>query len=119
MGFELLKVIVMVVNSESNSHAEKPIKSEELKLHRLPERSRLESRALSAIFWGEWFTRVWVIQETEVASSIIICCGTEVCSWSDMITVARYTLDHSLDAVDPNRIVKLSGFNGRDKSKLR
>jgi hypothetical protein len=110
-GFQLLEEIFSAANSESSSDVGKPIKSEDLKVHGLPERSSPKWRALSAIFWREWFTRIWIIQETSVTRSVIVVCGTDQCSWSDMSTAVNYILDRSLDAltdVDPSRMIKLA-----------
>jgi hypothetical protein len=121
-GFRLLENIVAAAGLESMAEKQKPITSEELNLHGLPERSSPQWRALGALLWREWFTRIWVIQETAVATSIVVCCGNDHCLWSDMLTTAKYVLDHSLDAltdVDPSRVTRLEGFRGRDASKRR
>jgi len=120
MGFSLLRDIVLAASSETGSNLQKLMKSEELTLKGLPERSSARWRALGAIFWREWFTRIWIIQEVSVAQSVVVVCGTDECSWSDMSTAAKYILDHSLDAVtdvDPKLVMKLSSFCSRDDSE--
>jgi hypothetical protein len=110
---------MLAASTENASSARKPIKSGELTLKGFPERSSPRWRALDAIFWRQWFSRVWVIQEVSVAQSAIVVCGPDECSWSDMCTAAKYILDRSLDAVtdvDPKPVIKLANFCERGGS---
>lgn len=119
MGFKLLGDIVLVAKSENGSDVPKPIKSEDMKLKGLPDRSSPEWHAFGAIFWREWFTRIWIIQETSVADFVVVTCGTDLCSWSGMCIAAKYILDHSFDAitgVDPKQVIMVSSFSGRNDS---
>ena len=120
IGFEVLEAIASAADSEIYAKEPKPIKSEDLKLLGLPERASPRWRALGALFWREWFTRIWVIQEIGVASSVVICCGNDQTPWSNMASAAKFILNHSLDSltdVDPTRVIKLESYRGRDISK--
>ncbi|KAE9364913.1 HET-domain-containing protein, partial [Stipitochalara longipes BDJ] len=120
MGFSLLRDIVLVASTESDYYIYGPTKLAELTQKGLPERLSPKWRALGAIFWREWFTRVWIIQEVSAAQSVVVVCGADTCSWSDMARAAKYISDHSLEAitdVDPRLVMKLSSFRMRDKSQ--
>ncbi|KAN0088998.1 HET domain containing protein [Hyaloscypha variabilis] len=116
-GFSLVRDVALAASSESGSSVQKPITTGELTLKGLPERSSPSWRALGAIFWREWFARIWIIRGVSVPQSVVVVCGADTCSWSDMTRAAKYISDHSLDAitdVDPKLVMKLSDFRMRD-----
>jgi len=120
MGFSLLRDIILAAKAETGFSVQDPTKPGELSQNGLPDRSSPKWRALSAIFWREWFTRVWIIQEVLVSQSAVVVCGVDSCSWSDMARAARYISDHSLEAVtdvDPKLVLKLANFCSRSNSK--
>ncbi len=44
--------------------------------------------ALAEIYRRPWFTRIWVIQEVGMASSVIVRCGTATITWRDLVDAA-------------------------------
>ena len=44
--------------------------------------------ALAEIYRRPWFTRIWVIQEVGMASSVIVMCGTATITWRDLVDAA-------------------------------
>ena len=44
--------------------------------------------ALAEIYRRPWFTRIWVIQEVGMASSVLVMCGTATITWRDLVDAA-------------------------------
>jgi hypothetical protein len=65
--------------------------NEEAILNILGSAERFESlQGLSALFSRDYWRRVWVIQEVNVAQNIVVHCGPHVMQWSDMIEIQGF-----------------------------
>ncbi|KAK4234443.1 heterokaryon incompatibility protein-domain-containing protein [Achaetomium macrosporum] len=55
----------------------------------LPYTSWMDWCSLAALLKRQWFSRVWIIQETILSRSIVLLCGKHVISWADLVSAAR------------------------------
>lgn len=103
--------------------SEDPLQTQDLTDKGLPEPSSfLVWRALDALRWRDWFTRVWIIQEITLAKEVMVTCGYDQIPWRAFEVSAKFILQHSLIAltgVDPKRILKLSDFRAFQVGKGR
>ena len=122
MAFQLLSQINALQDSSNVWEWEEPLQTQHLTDIGLPEPSSLVWRALDALCWRDWFTRVWIIQEVTLAKEVMVACGNDQISWRAFEACAKFILQHSLVAltdVDPKRIVKLANFRAFQVGKGR
>jgi hypothetical protein len=77
-------------------------------------------KALDLIYWQQWFSRTWVIQEIALARDAVVQCGSHTVSWADLVTAARFLVEHHLVShvdIDPSPILAMQVY--RDAIKLR
>lgn len=123
-AFELLAHMTAVVNEESQISAvpgkDKTFTGQDLKDRGVPEPTHDAWQALDAIYWREWWTRAWIIQEVAFATEIEVLCGSERCSWQALVACSQFIIRHSMNAItrlDPQRAVQLSDFNNRIRGR--
>ena len=112
-AFKLLSQINALENSSDAIDLTTPLKAQDLVNKGLPEPPCPSWTALDALYWREWFTRVWIIQEIAMAKEAIVICGKDQDSWKTFEAGAKFILQHSLVGltdVDPKRTIKLSEF---------
>ncbi len=118
-AFDLISRLVAAAITElesSSADTKKVFQARDLGLLALPEHSDPAWKALDALFWRPWFSRVWVIQEIIVARDASVLCGSSHCQWLHLTVAARYITDHSLTAitlVEPRRLIKFLKFDQR------
>ncbi|KAI9710297.1 MAG: hypothetical protein M1820_002791 [Bogoriella megaspora] len=76
-----------------------PMTAEELVLLGLPGTSDPAWRALDAIFWRDWFSRVWIIQEISVSRGARITCGSFSMDYDDFNEACHLISQRSLTAI--------------------
>ncbi|RYP26982.1 hypothetical protein DL767_007845 [Monosporascus sp. MG133] len=89
-AWKLMHQIFEISRNTAHEDWDKPISAEEWERLGLPHGASSEWAALEAIFWRQWFTRVWIIQEIALARSAIVHCGQDSIPWMGFSGVAMY-----------------------------
>jgi hypothetical protein len=55
----------------------------------LPYTSWMDWCSLAALLKRQWFSRLWIIQETILSRSLVLLCGKHEISWADLVGAAR------------------------------
>ena len=101
----LIPRVVDAVERHGTSLTQRDTK--DLREYELPLRHETPWQGFFSIFQKPWFRRGWIIQESAVASSLILCCGSDI-----------VTFDHLVMAmVFANNIGFMWQFNAPDTSR--
>jgi hypothetical protein len=116
-AFKLLRILSAI--PEHNSHKVFPSEpGEGLAGCGLPHASDKAWAALDVLFWNNWFTRTWIIQEIAVCQRAVLRCGSDECDFEALETASQRILSLSLDAitaVDPKRAARLTTFRNHHR----
>ena len=85
----------------------------ELSSRDLPDAKNEVWKALDALLWSQWFSRIWIIQEISLAREALFVSGSATCPWADVKRAAHFISDHSLTEVidvDPSQILRLESM---------
>ncbi|KAK3306225.1 heterokaryon incompatibility protein-domain-containing protein [Chaetomium strumarium] len=55
----------------------------------LPYTSWMDWCSVAALLKRQWFSRVWIIQETVLSRSLVLLCGRHAIAWADLVAAAR------------------------------
>ena len=121
MAFDLTRKLSFTANKWEKPG---PLMAEDLAKARLPDKESRDWKALDAIFWRTWFTRVWVIQEITMAKEATVHCGAQCIPWRDLTCAACFILDYNIAAlanIDPRRVrtMMLYSFRLRNGNGMR
>jgi hypothetical protein len=89
-AWQLLHHLAWVVGKAAPGDWAKPVSVEELGSLGLPPGAASEWEALEAIFWRQWFTRVWIIQEISLARTASVHCGQFSMPWEWFAAAVGY-----------------------------
>jgi Heterokaryon incompatibility protein (HET) len=109
-AFELMRRIYAIADTTPQSDLAKPLPESDLEANGLPNKYSSDWKALDAIFWRPWFTRIWIVQEITVAKRAAVLCGEDSILWPNLVVVANYIYWRSvnvLTGVDPTRVMPL------------
>ncbi|KAI9738701.1 MAG: hypothetical protein M1834_008206 [Cirrosporium novae-zelandiae] len=88
-GIELISALCRAHRNGKISLNGQQILKEEFVPAGLPDPKVPKWKALDALYWRPWFTRIWVIQEIAVARSAIFLCGDYAIPSGDLILSAQ------------------------------
>jgi hypothetical protein len=105
IAFESLRYIAKacyLYNQENGIDDENFLKAGEAV--RLPEEAFSSSvcSSLHDLFDKPWFSRIWCVQEIQLAEDAIVLWGQDKISWADMGTAASWIFDQTTGTVDEN-----------------
>ena len=89
-AWKLLHHLAWIVGKAAPEDWEKPASVEDLRSLGLPTGAGSEWEALEAIFWRQWFTRVWIIQEISLARKASVHCGQFNMPWDWFTSAVGY-----------------------------
>lgn len=118
-AFGLMSQILARQSTWGKQDSKAPMTAQDLIDEGLPEPFSPIWKSLDALYWRQWFTRIWIIQEISVARDVSVICGNDQSPWRDFETVAATVKDRSLTAlthVDPRRTIKLAGFTSQQQN---
>ena len=98
-AFKLLEKLAALGKSHVIPSKAEPMAIEDLNKLGLPPPSDDSWKAVDAIFWRDWFSRVWVIQEISVSRSAEVVCGPHSIDYWDLIEAANVIYHHSLTTI--------------------
>ncbi|KAF2139895.1 uncharacterized protein K452DRAFT_253498 [Aplosporella prunicola CBS 121167] len=113
LGFDLLH---RIANSPKVLHAaqsQRSILVEDMAEAGLPAPYSQDWKAIDAIFWRAWYSRVWIIQEITLARRATVICGREKLAWNDLINAASLLNKSGLIMlvdVDPAPALTTAGY---------
>ena len=77
-GFEIIRRLSDLQDASREDDAlYRPIVAQELEELGLPDVYSPDWKAVDALYWRAWFSRVWIIQEITLAKSATIFCGPD------------------------------------------
>jgi len=112
-AIRLLSALATLAQDEGAANGTYPFTTHDLSRLNLPESTSPVWQAVDRLFWREWFTRVWIIQELASAKEAVVWCGADFIPWEKVSVAARYISRHSLTAItqiDPHRVLRLHEF---------
>lgn len=131
LAFELIKKIAAVMDVDRKSHSEgnngggiyhKYIMQQDLVERGLPHHNDPAWLALDALFWRQWFLRVWVVQEVCVPETAIVVCGTDTINFdvfSDVCGYLNNTAIGSMTGLSADRVLSLRSARAQYQSNDR
>ncbi|KAL8414361.1 hypothetical protein RB594_005550 [Gaeumannomyces avenae] len=91
VAFALARRLCAAAAATPLGDRDRPLDSDgELAALGLPAWTAPDWKALDALFWRPWFTRIWVVQEICLAWSAAVYCGADEMAWRDLALAARY-----------------------------
>ena len=121
LGFNLARKLVSTANEWEKAGI---MMTEDLAEAGLPHTEAQDWKALDAIFWRTWFTRVWVIQEITMAKEATVLCGAQCIPWWTLAFAASFIGERDIGSmadVDPRCVNTMMcyGFRLRNGNGMR
>lgn len=100
-GIKLIRHIGENISESSNdiwcTHG--PLPNPDWAATGLPASDSPDWKALEALYWRAWFSRVWVIQELATARSAVVICGADSLNWEYFAVTSRWLATRHISAL--------------------